>query len=67
MSVTEYVISKRMEAAENMLLYSDYTLTDISDILCFSSYSHFARTFRKYYGESPKQYRSEHFRANGMK
>ena len=67
MSVTEYVISKRMEAAENMLLYSDYTLTDISDILCFSSYSHFARTFRKYYGESPKQYRSEHFRANGMR
>ncbi|MBQ7186195.1 MAG: helix-turn-helix domain-containing protein [Ruminococcus sp.] len=65
MNITEYVIVKRMEAAENMLKYSDYTLNEISDILHFSSYSHFARTFRKYYNTSPKEYRNREFRQAG--
>ncbi|MCM1507997.1 MAG: AraC family transcriptional regulator [Ruminococcus flavefaciens] len=66
-SITEYVILKRMEAAENMLKYSEYSLTDISDFLHFSSYSHFARTFRKYYKTSPKEYRKNNFRHTGWK
>ena len=57
-NLSEYITSKRMEAAENMLKYSDFSLTEISDILAFSSYSHFARVFRKYYDTSPKEYRS---------
>ena len=61
-NITEYVILKRMETAENMLKYSDYSLTEISDILNFSSYSHFARTFRKYYNTSPKVYRNTNYR-----
>lgn len=65
-SVTDYVIAKRMEAAENMLRFSDFTLSEISDILHFSSYSHFARTFRKYYGTSPKRYRDENWQKNAM-
>ncbi|MBQ9383301.1 MAG: helix-turn-helix transcriptional regulator [Ruminiclostridium sp.] len=60
-TITEYVILKRMEAAENMLKYSVFSLSEISDILHFSSHSHFAGTFRKYYGTSPKEYRSRHF------
>ena len=59
-NITDYVIQKRMEAAENMLKLSDFPLPEISDILHFSSYSHFARTFRKYYGTSPKKYRDTH-------
>lgn len=57
-SISEYVITKRVEAAKNMLELSDFTLSEISDILHFSSYSHFARTFRKYCGVSPKEYRN---------
>jgi AraC-like DNA-binding protein len=64
--LTEYVILKRMEAAENMLKYSDFSLSEISDILYFSSYSHFARTFRKYYDTSPKEYRNRYFRRTAM-
>lgn len=59
-NITDYVIQKRMEAAENMLKLSDFSLSEISDILHFSSYSHFARMFRKYYGTSPKKYRDTH-------
>lgn len=62
LNISEYVIVKRMEAAQNMLRYSDFSLSEISDILHFSSYSHFARTFRKHFGTSPKQYRKSNFR-----
>lgn len=62
MTISEYVIIKRLEAAENMLRYSEYSLSEISDILHFSSYSHFARTFRKYYNTSPKEYRNRNYR-----
>ena len=65
-NITEYVVIKRMETAENMLKYSDFTLSEISDILHFSSYSHFARTFRKYYDTSPKKYRDTHYRRTVM-
>ena len=65
-NMTEYVVIKRMETAENMLKYSDFTLSEISNILHFSSYSHFARTFRKYYDTSPKKYRDTHYRRTVM-
>ena len=65
-TLTEYVILKRMEAAENMLKYSDFSLSEISDILHFSSYSHFARTFRKDYDTSPKEYRNRYFRRTAI-
>lgn len=60
-TISEHVITKRIEAAKNMLRYSDFTLSEISDILHFSSYSHFARTFRKYCNASPKEYRDRNY------
>lgn len=63
MRFTEYVQYKRMETASNMLKFSDLPLSEISDILHFSSYSHFASVFRKHYGMSPKQYRNRYCRS----
>lgn len=63
LSISDYVITKRMQTAENMLRLSDFSLSEISDILHFSSYSHFARTFRKHYHTSPKRYRDTHQQA----
>ena len=56
-SMTEFIIERRVEAADSLLRSSDYELTEIAEILNFSSYSHFARTFGKYKGMSPKKYR----------
>lgn len=61
-SVSEYILSKRMEAAENMLKFSDYSYAEISAILAFSSQSHFIRVFRKQTGYTPKDYRNKFFR-----
>lgn len=61
-SVSGYILSKRMEAAENMLKFSDYTYAEISSILAFSSQSHFARVFKQQTGYTPKQYRDAYFK-----
>ena len=57
---SDYVLYRRIETAENMLLYSDYSSTEISEILAFSSQSYFIRCFRKKTGMTPKQYRQRH-------
>lgn len=59
--VSSYILSKRIEAAENMLKFSDYTYAEISSILAFSSQSHFSRVFKQQTGYTPKQYRNTFF------
>jgi len=61
-SISEYILKKKIEVAENMLLYSDYSCTEISEILSFSSQSHFIRTFKKYYDMTPYQFCLYHTR-----
>ena len=57
MGVAEYILSKRMEAARNMLRYSDMSYAEISQVLAFSSQSHFIAVFKKVNGCTPKEYR----------
>ncbi len=57
---SDYVLYRRIETAENMLLYSDYSATEISEILAFSSQSYFIQCFRKQTGMTPKEYRQRH-------
>lgn len=61
-TVSAYIIKKRIEAAENMLKFSDYSCLDISEYLCFSSESHFIQVFKKHTGYTPKSYRENFFR-----
>ncbi len=60
--VSAYITKKRIEVAENMLKYSDYSSIEISNYLCFSSESHFIQVFKKYTGYTPKNYREKFFR-----
>lgn len=62
MSISAYVQEKRIEAAKNMLSYSDYSYSDISNYLAFSSQSYFVSVFHKQTGLTPKQYRQVNFR-----
>lgn len=61
-SISAYVLSKRMEAAKNMLRYSAYSYAQISTTLAFSSQSHFTRVFKKETGYTPRAYRNQFFR-----
>ncbi|MGN0687809.1 MAG: helix-turn-helix domain-containing protein [Oscillospiraceae bacterium] len=62
MTVSAYITKKRIEAAENMLKFSDYSCLEISDYLCFSSESHFIHVFKKHTGYTPKNYQEMFFR-----
>ena len=57
MSIVDYVQKERIEAACNMLAYSDYTAAQISEYLCFSTQSYFIRIFKKYTGTTPARYK----------
>ncbi len=63
-SISEYIRRKRVEAAENMLKFSDYTYSEISNYLMFSSQSHFIKVFKEITGYTPKSYRNRFFRHN---
>ncbi len=66
-TISEYITTKRIEAAKNLLKYSEYTSLDIANYLCFSSHSHFISIFKKKTGMTPKQYRNRHFRSDWTK
>ncbi len=57
----DYILLRKLEAARNMLKYSEYSYAEISAILAFSSQSHFCRIFKKETGYTPKEYRDRFF------
>lgn len=59
-SPSEYIIKKRIEAASNMLRYSEYSPVEIGYYLAFNSYSHFIKTFKRYMGTTPGKYRARY-------
>jgi len=63
-TVSQYIIRKRIETAENMLKFSEYSFVDIANYLCFSSESHFIHTFKKHTGYTPRVYRELFFRTH---
>ena len=56
-SVSDYIREKKIEKAQNLLKYCDYSLVDIANYLSFSSQSHFIQVFRQMVGMTPKKYR----------
>lgn len=54
-SIQKYSMHMRIERAENLLKYSEASLTEISEYLCFSSQSHFGKVFKVYKNMTPKQ------------
>lgn len=65
-TITGYVQEKKIDAAGNMLAFSDCSIAEISNYLCFSSESHFIEVFKKYTHMTPKEYRRRQFRTKGM-
>lgn len=67
MSITQYSIKVRLRAAENMLKYSEASIAQIAEYLCFSSQSHFGSQFKKKNGTTPAEYRKQNRNLNFIK
>jgi hypothetical protein len=53
----DYVRKRRIEKAIELMSKPEYSLTAIAYLTGFSDQSHFTRTFKKYTGESPSQFK----------
>lgn len=55
-----YIVGKRMEMAQLLLLTTDNSIKQIAMQTGFADDSYFNKSFRKYSGMSPQQYREQH-------
>lgn len=61
-SITDYIRNRKIDTAKNMLRYSDYPISQISNTLAFPSQSYFTEQFKKLTGFTPAKYRKEYHR-----
>jgi len=61
-TISEYIQARKIDTARNMLVFSDYSPSQIASILAFPSQSYFTEVFRKRTGMTPLKYREQHFR-----
>ena len=59
MTIGRYIQKEKIARAKNLLVYSDRSILEISEYLCFNSQSHFGKVFKKETGMTPRQYRQE--------
>lgn len=56
-TIVEYLSSVKINMAKEAFLYTDKTIAEIARDTGFSSISHFNRTFRRFTGTSPREFR----------
>lgn len=60
-TVHRYIQEKKISEAKHLLLFTDHSYDEISNLLAFSSQSHFIQSFKKRTGYTPKEYKSIHY------
>ncbi len=61
-TISTYIQQRKIETAQNMLKYSDYTPAQVASILAFPTQSYFIEVFKKRVGMTPKKYQEYCFR-----
>lgn len=56
-SITEYIRQEKINRVQNLLIYSDYTYSEIASYLGYASQSHLGRQFKETTGMTLRQYR----------
>jgi AraC-like DNA-binding protein len=55
----DYILNKKIDIVKELLIRSDMTLAQISNITGFSSEFHLSKIFKKLIGESPREYKKK--------
>lgn len=56
---SDYVVSVRMKKAAELLMDIRYKTYEVSEMVGYSHAKNFTRTFKKFFGKSPKQFRND--------
>ncbi len=59
-SVTEFIVSKRMRLAQDLLAKTNLPVGSIASQAGYTNLAHFSRRFKQVVGMNPKDYRSSH-------
>ncbi|MCI8769685.1 MAG: AraC family transcriptional regulator [Lachnospiraceae bacterium] len=59
--ISQFIRQKKVQAASNMLKFSEYSYSDIAEYFCFTSQSYFIQCFKKEMGCTPKEYREKNY------
>lgn len=57
--MNEFIMRCKLEEAKSLLSYTDKSISEISNYLCFSSQAYFQNVFKKKYGMTPNEYRRQ--------
>lgn len=57
-TLEKYIITKRLEKVKELLVYTDFSLTEIAYITGFSSINHLSRQFKELTGLSPSHFKA---------
>ncbi|CUR63124.1 ada regulatory protein, putative [Leuconostoc inhae] len=60
-TITQFIRQVKIDAAKELLIASDLTLLDISNLLSFSTTTYFVKTFKEITGLTPKYFRQHFF------
>lgn len=58
-NISSYIMRRKLEEAKSLLSYTDKTISEVSEYLCFSTQSYFQNVFKKKYGLTPKEFQKK--------
>jgi len=58
--ISEYVLNEKTKEAKRMLLFTQFSVLDISNAFGFCDQSHFTKTFKRVTGLTPKEFRNSY-------
>lgn len=59
--LSDFIKQCKLEEGKDLLAFSDRSISEISTYLCFSSQSHFQKSFKDKFGVTPQTYRKSAF------
>ena len=58
-TIEHYIINKKIEKVKKLLIYHDYSISQVADMMHYSSIGHLSNQFKKVTGYSPSEFKKQ--------